>query len=162
MNGILDKYTTADESLSTINEQLASIEALLSQQQGSPDTAGRESPHLQAEVPPGTSEFTDAVSFTAPDDGVITSLLTWHTPQSQDALRTRPVVLGSDNQRNDIPTYPEDGEEIITGEPNDRPYEVREPIGEGEEIIIEAKNLNQQYAYRFAIVPTIRYNGGQA
>jgi hypothetical protein len=152
----LDQFTTADEKLARGLEALGRIEAAVTREFGSPAT--EDSPHLQNEVPANTTNYTDSVTWTAPDDGVITSLLVWHVPNSEDALRTRPVRITTDNRRKDIPSYPDDsGEEFITGEPDDRPYEVREPIREGEQIAVAATNTNANYAYRFAVVPTINY-----
>lgn len=154
------------DALTSIDDRLGRVEEALAQQSGvTLSGATEESPHLQVEVPANTTEWTDVVTWTAPDDGMITGLLVWHVPNSEDALKTRPVRRTRNNRRKDIPNYPDDGETFITGEPDDRPYSVTEPIHEGEEIVVAAKNTNSNYAYRVAVIPTIDYSiqsgGGQ-
>lgn len=153
----IDAATTLDEKLARGVDAVGHIEEMVAREFAAGDEA-RESPHLQTEVSANTDQWSDEVTWTAPDDGVITSLLAWHVPNSEDALKTRPVVLTENNERRDIPEYPDDGEQFITGEPDDRPYQVSEPIREGEQVVIEAANSNGSYAYRFAVVPTVDYS----
>jgi hypothetical protein len=155
----IDAATTVDEHIARAAESVDAIESTLARQFEENQNT-EESPHLQTQVAANTSKWSDAVTWTAPDDGLITNLQVWHVPNSEDALKTRPVVKSEDNERRDIPDYADGGEEFITGEPNDRPYEVSMPIREGEQVVIEAANSNSNYAYRFAVVPTVDYSEG--
>jgi hypothetical protein len=151
---LIDKFTTADESLERIEDVLAVIADELTTQPGG---GRKESPHLQTEVPADTTEYRDVVTYTVPDGGMIKDLTVWHVPNSEDAVRTRPVRITNQNERVNLPSYG-DGEEFITGEPDDRNYRVEEPIRERETIAVAAKNTNGTYDYRIVVVPRIDYS----
>lgn len=123
---------------------------------------GRETRHLQAEVPAGTTNWTDAVTWTVPNDGTVTEVRVWHVPNSADDLRTKPVLDSSEGQfsRQNLPDYGDDGEEFITGEPDDRPYRSDQQVESDDEIVVEAQNQNSNYAYRFTVLVTVDYAGG--
>lgn len=119
----------------------------------------RETAHLQAEVAAGTTSWTDAVEFDVPEDATVEKVVVWHTPGSESALRTRPRRV-EQNRRYDLPEYAENGEDFITGEPEGAEFLTNESVEAGQQIVIEAKNTNTSYAYRFAIRVTFDYAGG--
>jgi hypothetical protein len=119
----------------------------------------RETVHLQAEVPAGTTSFEKAASWTVPRKATVEKLVVWHVPNSEDALQTRPMQKSADGEAS-IPEYSEDGENFITGEPAGTTIYADEPVDQGDKLVIRAKNTNTSYSYRFRIEATIDYAGG--
>ena len=119
----------------------------------------QETVHLQTEVPPGTTGWTDAVAYTVDDPATVEEVIVWHVPNSESALRTRPRRV-TQNRRYDLPTYSDEGEDFITGEPDEARYLSNTAVDQGDEIVVEARNENDTYAYRFNVRVVLDYAGG--
>lgn len=119
----------------------------------------RNTAHLQETVPANTTEWTRVLSWPVPQDATVEKLKVWHVPGSQDALKTRPMLKTSTGLGN-LLDYPDNAEQFITGEPDDRPYHTVRSVTDDDEIVIQAKNESADHAYRFVITPTLDYAGG--
>lgn len=120
----------------------------------------RETVVLQSEVPASTTSWKEIASWTVPADATIESLRVWHVPNSEDALKTQPKVSREGSETH-IPEYADEGGEFfLTGEPDGSPVSTGEPVSQGDNIMVRAKNENTNYAYRFRIEVTVDYAGG--
>ncbi|POG56681.1 hypothetical protein [Haloferax marisrubri] len=126
----------------------------------------RETPHLQDPVPADTTGF--ETTWTASADCTVEKLRIWAVPGSEDALKLYPKIRrvrgDPDNPEShedtDIPTYSDDGEAFITGEPDGDVYHVNAEMNEGDQIVIIADNASTDFSYRFRALPTVDYLGG--
>lgn len=123
------------------------------------ETAGRETAHLQAVVPAGTTEWVDAVTWEPDDDATVVKFSVWHVPNSADDLRTNPV-RSTRRRTYPLADYADDGEEFITGEPRDSVYLSDTELEEDDEVVVKALNQNIDYDYRFVVRVTVDYAGG--
>jgi hypothetical protein len=103
---------------------------------------------LQTTVPASTTDFTTVVSRSLPDDGVVTRVVPWHTPNSQDAVEVRPFRRDPDEERLVGLVRYGDGEDYITGEPDREPIPASEPVFRDDGIELRARNLNGTVGYR--------------
>lgn len=120
---------------------------------------GRETAHLQTVVPAGTTDWIDAVTWEPDDDATVVKFSVWHVPNSADDLRTNPVRKQKRRER-PLASYAGDGEEFITGEPQDSVYQSDTELGEDDKVVVKAQNQNSNYDYRFVVRVTVDYAGG--
>lgn len=116
---------------------------------------------LQTDVPPGTSSH--ELAWEAPSDATVERIVVWAEPGSETALKLRPSVRrdgGQYTESDDLPRYPENGNDYITGEPDDLALETMEAIEDGEEIVVFADNDSSQYSYKYRVLATVDFAGG--
>jgi len=118
--------------------------------------SGRTTPHLQTEVPAGTTE---TVRYEVPADATIERITLWAVPGSEDALELRPLIINQQGNETDAIPYGS-GERFVTGEPAGDEFVLSEEVNEKEQIAIEATNASSQYAYRFRAKFELDYAGG--
>lgn len=131
---------------------------VLSRDNDSEATGPKDGFTLSDQVPAGATNR--AVKVEVDTDATIERMSFRIYPGAELDLELVPYVYETGGGRRKRPILEFGGKEYVDGDDDRYPFEVSEPIEEGEEIVIEATNRDGSNAYDYRVNFDVDYHGG--
>lgn len=94
-------------------------------------------------------------------EGTIEKFTVRFYPGQERSLQVRATVIHKGNKTEDLVTYPEGGENYLSGDDDSLSFNIVIPVENDDEIVLYVKNIDATYEYTLVAYIEIDYFGGK-